>query len=275
MSAVDTLFSGLRQQGEKAFIPFITAGDPNLKATSELLSALVAQGSHLCEIGIPYSDPIADGPVIQASYTRVLNSGIGLDEIFQMLKETAPSLNAPVVTMVSHAIIHRRGLANYVSAAKESHVAGLIVPDLPVEESADLAAVCKAEDISLIQLITPNTPADRVQRIIDATTGFIYYVSVVGITGERQTLPEEIIESVQSVRDKTDLPICIGFGISTPEHVRLLAPVADGIIVGSAIVRRYASSESISPRQDAGLDTETVRKVGEYVKTLTHALATC
>ena len=275
MSAVDTLFSRLRQRGEKAFIPFITAGDPNLKATSELLSALVAQGSHLCEVGIPYSDPIADGPVIQASYTRVLNSGISLDEIFQMLAETAPALAAPVVTMVSHAIIHRRGLVEYVAAAKRAHVSGLIVPDLPVEESGELAAICRAEDLSLIQLITPNTPADRVERIIDATTGFIYYVSVVGITGERQTLPEEILASVQSVRERTDLPICIGFGISTPEHVRLLGPVADGIIVGSAIVRRYSNTVASESRQDAGLDSDTVQELAAYVETLTQALTAC
>ena len=275
MSEVDTLFNRLRQRGEKAFIPFITAGDPNLRATSQLLSALVAHGSHLCEIGIPYSDPIADGPVIQASYTRVLNSGIGLDDIFQMLKQTAPALAAPMVTMVSHAIIHRRGLANYVSAAKEAHVSGLIVPDLPVEESGDLATICKAEDLSLIQLITPNTPPDRVERIIEATTGFIYYVSVVGITGERQTLPEETLESVQSLREKSDLPICIGFGISTPEHVRLLAPVADGIIVGSAIVRRYSGALPAAAGQDAEMDADAVREVAAYVETLTHALATC
>ena len=240
-----------------------------------LMHAMVEAGADIIELGVPVSDPMADGPVIQASYTRVLNSGIGLDDIFKMLRETAPSLTAPVVTMVSHAIIHRRGLANYVSAAKEAHVSGLIVPDLPVEESGDLAAICKAEDVSLIQLITPNTPPDRVERIIEATTGFIYYVSVVGITGERQSLPEETLESVQSLREKSDLPICIGFGISTPEHVRLLAPVADGIIVGSAIVRRYSGALPVAAGKDAEMDADAVREVAAYVETLTHALAAC
>ncbi|MDG2409129.1 MAG: tryptophan synthase subunit alpha [Pirellulales bacterium] len=273
MSAVDELFTQLRERGEKAFIPFITAGDPNLQATSQLLTALVAQGSHLCEVGIPYSDPIADGPVIQASYTRVLNSGVGLDHIFEMLQQTVPSLAAPVVTMVSHAIIHRRGLAKYVAAAKQSHVSGLIVPDLPVEESSDLQAICSDADISLIQLITPNTPPDRVEQIVEATTGFIYYVSVVGITGERQKLPQEILESVQVLRTKTKLPVCIGFGISTPDHIRMLAPVADGIIVGSAIVRRYGST--IMKGGATGMDADALQEVEAYVKTLTATLAAC
>ena len=273
MSAVDELFTQLRARGEKAFIPFITAGDPNLQATSQLLAALVAQGSHLCEVGIPYSDPSADGPVIQASYTRVLKSGIGLEDIFQMLQKTVPALAAPVVTMVSHSIIHRRGPANYVEAAKQAHVSGLIVPDLPVEESSELQAICRDADMSLIQLITPNTPPNRAEQIIAATTGFIYYVSVVGITGERQKLPQEILESVQSLQAKTSLPVCIGFGISTPDHIRMLAPVADGIIVGSAIVRRFGSTPIKADA--AGMDPETLKEVEAYVKTLTAALAAC
>jgi tryptophan synthase alpha chain len=273
MSAVDKLFAQLRERGEKAFIPFITAGDPNLQATSQLLKSLVDRGSHLCEVGIPYSDPIADGPVIQSSYTRVLKSGIGLEDIFQMLQQTAPALAAPVITMVSHAIIHRRGIANYVESAKQAHVSGLIVPDLPVEESSELQTICRDADMSLIQLITPNTPPDRVDQIIAATTGFIYYVSVVGITGERLKLPQEVLENVQSLRAKTDLPVCIGFGISTPDHIRMLAPVADGIIVGSAIVRRYGSTKVTSAGEK--LDADSLKEVETYVESLTAALAAC
>lgn len=271
MSAVDTLFTELKARGEKAFIPFITAGDPNLQATSQLLGALVGQGAHMCEVGIPYSDPIADGPVIQASYTRVLEAGVRLEEIFQMLEQTTPTLGAPILTMVSHAIVHRRGVADYVESARNAGVAGLIVPDLPVEESAELRAICGSADMSLIQLITPNTPPDRAEQIIEATSGFIYYVSVVGITGERQTLPEQLVENVESLREKTSLPICIGFGISTPEHIRMLSPVADGVIVGSAIVKRFAQKTAC----DSTNHSDALREVEAYIKTLTTTLAAC
>jgi tryptophan synthase alpha chain len=148
--------------------------------------------------------------------------------------------------MVSYAIIYRRGLERYVADAKQAGVAGLIVPDLLVEESKELAAACRREEVSLIQLITPTTPRDRAKRIAEATTGFIYYVSVTGITGERNELPPNLIDNVGWLRQQTDLPVCIGFGISRPEHVKLLSPVADGLIIGSAIVRRIAETEKRS-----------------------------
>ena len=268
MSAVDRLFEELRTRGQKAFIPFITAGDPDLDFTSTLLKALVRQGSHLCEVGIPYSDPIADGPVIQESYTRALSAGVALSDIFEMLRQTTPELAAPVVTMVSHAIIYRQGLRKYVETAKQCGVAGLIVPDLPVEESGALQEICQEEDLSLIQLVTPNTPRDRALRIVAASSGFIYYVSVVGITGERKQLPEFLHENVGWLREQTDLPICIGFGISSPEHIRILAPIADGLIVGSAIVRRMAHDGEQS-------GSTVLQDVEEYVKTLIEATAGC
>ena len=242
MSAIDQLFTDLRRQGRKALMPFITAGDPDLHFTADVLRKLVAQGAHLCELGIPYSDPIADGPVIQASYTRALARKLRLGQIFEMLTEVAPELSAPLVTMVSYAIVYRHGVERYVIDAKAAGVAGLIVPDLPADEAAELVDVCRREDVSLIELVTPTTSRDRALRIIERTTGFIYYVSVAGITGERRELPPEIAENVAWLREQTELPICIGFGISQPEHVRALAPVADGLIVGSAIVRRMATA---------------------------------
>lgn len=261
MSAIDTLFAQLRGAGRKALMPFITAGDPDLEFTAEVLRRLVAQGCSLCELGIPYSDPIADGPVIQSSYTRALDQKIKLAEILDMLGRTAPSLPAPVVTMVSYAIIYRHGLDRYIADAKAAGVAGAIVPDLPVEESGPLAQICRREDFSLIHLITPTTPRDRARRIADRTTGFIYYVSVTGITGERTELPPEIVDNVTRLRQDTQLPICIGFGISRPEHVRLLMPVADGLIVGSAIVRRIAEA-TVKPRD------QVLQELGDYVAEL-------
>ena len=238
MSKVDDVFRTLRNEGKKAFMPFITAGDPNLETTGRLIGQFDEIGCHLCEVGIPYSDPIADGPVIQASYTRALAQGTSLINIMEMLAATAPPLKMPVITMVSYAIVYRWGLKRYVETAKQAGVSGAIVPDLLIEEADEFAEICRQADFSLIQLVTPTTPRERAVRIAESTTGFIYYVSVTGITGERTVLPAELADNVAWLREQTDLPICIGFGISKPEHIELLKPVCDGMIVGSAIVKR-------------------------------------
>ena len=265
VSAVDQLFHRLRAEGRKALMPFVTAGDPDLAFTAEVLAELARRGAHLCEVGIPYSDPIADGPVIQASYTRALARHVKLAEIIEMLSGITPKVSAPLVTMVSYAIVHRHGLGRYVDEAKQAGIAGAIVPDLLIEESGELAAICKAADFSLIQLVTPTTPRDRALTIAESSTGFLYYVSVAGITGERTQLPQQLLDNVTWLREQTDKPICIGFGISRPEHVRLLASVADGLIVGSAIVRRIAMAET-RPK------AEVLRDVGEYVGSLLAAI---
>ncbi len=265
MSAIDTLFEKLRREGRKALMPFVTAGDPDLDFTAAVIRRLVEAGSSMCELGIPYSDPIADGPVIQASYTRSLDKHIKLDAILATLGSVTQELPAPVLTMVSYAIVFRRGIERYTAAAKEAGVAGLIVPDLPADESDKLAEACRREDLSLVQLITPTTPRDRARRIAERTTGFIYYVSIAGITGERTELPPEIVDNVAWLREQTPLPVCIGFGISRPEHARMLAPVADGLIVGSAIVRRVARAAD-HPRE------EVLDKIADYVGELLAAM---
>lgn len=242
MSRIVRLFSDLRQAKRKAFMPFVTAGDPDLDFTADVIRELDRCGSSLCEVGIPYSDPIADGPVIQASYTRALEKKIKVADILGMLSRVSREVKMPLVTMVSYAIVYRYGLQKFVADAQAAGVAGAIVPDLLVEEAGELAAICKASDFSLIQLVTPTTPRERAVRIARASTGFLYYVSVTGITGERAELPPSLVENVGWLRTQTELPICIGFGISRPEHVKLLAPVADGLIVGSAIVRRIAEA---------------------------------
>jgi tryptophan synthase alpha chain len=262
---IPAVFAELRRKGRKALMPFVTAGDPDLAFTGAVLRELAARGASLCEVGVPYSDPIADGPVIQASYTRALDRGVKLAGILKMLGETTPKLTAPAVTMVSYAIVYRHGPEQYCDDARAAGVAGLIVPDLPVEESPTLAKICAARELSLIQLVTPTTPRDRAVRICETSTGFVYYVSVAGITGERTQLPADLVDNVGWLREQTKLPICIGFGISTPEHVNLLAPVADGLIVGSAIVRRIAAASDES--RDAVL-----KDVGEYLATLAGAL---
>ena len=266
MSRIDDLFADLRTSRTKAFMPFLTAGDPDLKFTAAAIKTLADRGASLCEVGIPYSDPIADGPVIQASYTRALQRKTGLTDILRMLGGLTPQVSIPLVSMVSYSIIYRRGLEAYVAAAQEAGLAGAIVPDLPVEESQALAEISRGADFSLIQLVTPTTPRERAVRIAEASSGFLYYVSVAGITGERQQLPPEIVENVAWLRGQTDLPICIGFGISRPEQVKELSQVADGVIVGSAMVRRFAQATT-RPHD------EVLAEVGNYAASLVAALA--
>jgi tryptophan synthase alpha chain len=266
MSRIDQLFADLRSKNKKALMPFVTAGDPDLEFTAAVLGELVARGAHLCELGIPYSDPIADGPVIQDSYTRALRQHVKLARILETLGSVAPKVAAPIVTMVSYAIVHRHGLARYVDDAQKAGAAGAIVPDLLVDEAGELSKICEKADFSLVQLVTPTTPRDRALRIAESSRGFLYYVSVTGITGERTALPQSLMDNVGWLREHTKLPICIGFGISTPEHVRQLAPVADGLIVGSAIVRRIAAASE-------GKDKKAVlQDVGDYVASLVSAL---
>lgn len=264
MSAIDQRFAELKKSGRKAFIPFITAGDPSLAMTARLLERLDQAGSAIGEVGIPYSDPIADGPVIQASYTRALRSGVKLDGIFECVRKVKAKLSMPLVTMVSYAIIHKRGLERFIDDAQAAGFAGAIVPDLLVEGAESIRQACQSRDFNLIQLVTPTTTRERMLRIAECSSGFIYFVSVTGITGERSELPPGLLDQVAWLRERTAVPICIGFGISRTEHVRLLSPVADGLIVGSAIVRRYADADD----QDAALvevDTLARELIGAMV----------
>ncbi len=243
-------------------MPFVTAGDPDLEFTAEILKRLDTAGCHLAEVGIPYSDPIADGPVIQASYTRALSGGVQLDTIFEMLTRVTKKISMPVVTMVSYSIIHRIGTDEYLRRSIESGVAGAIVPDLPVDESGPLEKQCRDVDFSLIQLITPTTSKSRAAEISGRSTGFIYYVSVTGITGARSELPAGIANSLQQLRQLTRTPVCVGFGISAPEHVQQLKPVADGMIVGSAIVQQIGAIGNGKSRKDVSDEvTEFARKM--------------
>ena len=241
MSAVDQLFADLKSKNEKALMPFFTAGDPDIETTAAIIRAADSSGASLCEVGVPYSDPIADGPVIQASYQRALDKKFRLQDVFDMGSKIAPEVKMPMVTMVSYAIIFRVGLEKYVAQAKAAGYSGAIVPDLLVEEAAEMSKICRDADFSLIQLVTPTTPRERQVQIAKSSSGFLYYVSVTGITGERTKLPTDLVDNVGWLREQTDLPICIGFVISGPETAARLAPVADGLIVGSAIVRRVLS----------------------------------
>ena len=263
MSAIDDLFADLRKQGRKALMPFLTAGDPDIETTRRLVAAAKDAGADLCEIGFPYSDPIADGPVIQASYQRALDEGFRIGSAMDLPSTIDAHTRPPLVAMTSYSIVDRMGIEMFVERAQTSGYAGVIVPDLLVEEADALAEVCRKRDFSLIQLVTPTTPRERQVRIANTSSGFLYYVSVTGITGERTALPSDLADNVRWLSEQTELPICIGFGISGPETARAIAPAADGLIVGSAVVRRIAEAN------DSG---SAVRSVGELIGQLRHAI---
>jgi tryptophan synthase alpha chain len=240
MNPVDEQFARLRAAGKKAFMPFVTAGDPDIGTTTALLPQLPAAGADLIEVGFPFSDPIADGPVVQASYTRALNAGLKIAEVFAGVKRatSAPGFATPVLGMVSYSLVFRRGPEAFVAQAKDAGLSGLIVPDLVADEADAFADVCRHADCKLVLLVTPTTTPERAAKIVRLCTGFVYCVSVVGITGERDRLPAELTRQLARLRTMTDLPLCVGFGVSRPDHVRHLKDIADGVIVGSALVKK-------------------------------------
>jgi tryptophan synthase alpha chain len=261
MNPIDPLFARLKADRKKAFIPFVTAGDPDLDATAQLVREIARRGASLIEIGFPYSDPIADGSVIQASYTRALGKGLSVDAIFGAMR-ALNEINIPLVAMVSYSLVYHRGPERFIIDAKAAGFSGAIVPDLPVDEADDLAKLAAKHDFKLILLVTPTTPRERATKIARLSTGFLYCVSVVGITGERSQLPADLLEQLRWLRTQTTLPMCVGFGISKPEHVRTLRD-SDGVIVGSALVRRLEAKKPID---------EIVKDVGDLVQELSHAL---
>ena len=262
MNPIDALFTRLRAEKRTAFMPFLTAGDPDVGATAALVRELARRGASLVEVGFPYSDPIADGPVIQASYTRALKKGVRVEDIFRSVRELGPA-GVPLVGMVSYSIVHRRGPEAFLNQAQEAGFSGAIVPDLPVEEAEGIARLAAGRDFKLIHLVTPTTPRERAVQIARLSTGFLYVVSTTGITGERDRLPEALVGHLAWLRQQTALPLCVGFGISTPDQMRLLRNVADGVIVGSAIVRRIEQSPPAN----------LVREVGELGQSLAAALS--
>ena len=236
MTAIDDVFATCRSEGRLAFMPFLTAGDPDLATTARAIAALDDGGADLIEVGFPYSDPIADGPTIQASYTRALDAGVRVEGILASLGGTAVA--APRIAMVSYAIVFRQGVEKFCAAAARAGVSGLIIPDLPGTDAGEMATVCRDSGLDLIQLVAPTTPRTRATEIVRTCTGFVYCVAVAGITGERAAVADTLQTQLRTLREETDLPLAVGFGISGPSQVDPLRDVADGIIVGSGIVRR-------------------------------------
>lgn len=251
MTAIDDTFAACRAENRLAFMPFLTAGDPDVAFTVKAIQRLAVAGVDLIEVGFPYSDPIADGPVIQASYTRALEKKIRVDDILSGLKSCdtdSETLAPPRIAMVSYAIVHRHGPETFCEHAKAAGLTGLIVPDLSGTDATEMKATTDAAGLDLIQLVAPTTPQSRAAEIVKTCSGFVYCVAVAGVTGERQAVADDLIKQLTWLRETTDLPLAVGFGISQPEHVAPLQDVADGVIVGSGIVRRMESGD------DAALD---------------------
>ena len=250
MTAISRCFENLRRNQECALIPFITAGDPDLETTAKALQVLDNSGADIIELGVPYSDPLADGPVIQAAATRALARGTTLEQVLEMLKEISPSLRSPIILFTYYNPILYRGVDKFLGQIKDAGVAGLVVPDLPLEESAGLIKPAAEMGIDLTLLVAPTSSPERIEAIARASQGFIYLVSVTGVTGIRTQMQTRVGDLLQQIRNVTDKPIGVGFGISDPEQARQVkAWGADAAIVGSAIVKRLAEG---TPEQ--GLD---------------------
>ncbi len=263
MNRIDAKFKELRDRNEPAFIPFITAGDPSLDVTRELIVEFDRKGSDLIELGVPFSDPIADGPVIQSSYYRALSGGVKLSDILELVKDVRKESEIPIVSMISQSILFKNGCDNFVRSAVKAGFDGATIPDLPVEEAEEIMEAGKKEGFKIICFIAPTTTSDRMELIVKKSQGFLYYISVVGITGARSELPADITENIQNIKRSTDLPVAMGFGISTPEQARAAGKVADGVIVGSAIMREI---EKFSNQGNKVLVDKVGRFVGELVK---------
>ena len=248
IARLEAVFAANRAAGRKALAPFVTAGDPDAATTVAVLEAIAKAGASFCELGVPYSDPIADGPVIQASYTRALGKGLTLADMFDAAKQASARVSMPILAMASYSLIFRRGIDRFVADAVAAGLAGFVVPDLPIEESDDLDTACRQAGLALVRLVTPTTPPDRAEAIAKKSTGFLYCVSVAGVTGARTELPPGLVDRVKWLKTKTDVPILVGFGISSPEQVKAVAEVADGVIVGSALVRRITEAAD-QPRE--------------------------
>lgn len=247
-------------KGGKAFIPFITCGDPDLETTGKIVRAAVENGADLIELGIPFSDPTAEGAVIQGANLRALSGGVTTDRIFDFVRELRQDVHIPLVFMTYANVVFSYGAEEFIRICAEIGIDGIILPDLPFEEKGEFQPICKQYGVDLISLIAP-TSADRIAMIAREAEGFLYIVSSLGVTGTRSEITTDLASIVKVVREHTDIPCAIGFGISTPEQAQRMAAISDGVIVGSAIIKLM---------EKYGRDA--AEPVGEYVKSMKEAV---
>ena len=244
----------------KAFIPFITCGDPDLETTAECVREAVRNGADLVELGIPFSDPTAEGPVIQGANIRALQGGVNTDKIFDFVRELRKDVSVPMVFMTYANVVFSYGAEKFISTCKEIGIDGLVIPDIPFEEKEEFQPYCKKYGIDLISFIAP-TSENRIAMIAKEAEGFIYIVSSLGVTGTRSEITTDLDKIVKVVRENTDVPCAIGFGISTPEQAHKMAETADGVIIGSAVIKILEKYGKESPVH-----------IGEYVKEIKQAI---
>ena len=262
MSRIEAVFADLRRRGARALVPYFCAGDPSLEVTGELVLEAARRGAAVIEVGLPFSDPLADGPTIQRAGARALRRGVSLYRLLPMLAQVTARTSTPVVVMTYVNPLHRYGFDAATRDLAKAGVAGLIVPDLPIEEAGPLAGPAREAGLDLVCVAAPTSGPARLRRIARMSRGFVYLVPLTGITGERADLPPELVTLVRDLRAVTTKPVCVGFGISTPAQVAAVTRHADGAIVGSAIV-------GLVERLDG--DPEMVRKVGDFVAALAGA----
>ena len=256
MTRIDQTFEKLKSEGKKAFVSYIMAGDPDFETSLELVMGLPAAGVDIIELGLPFTDPMADGPTIQLAGGRSLNSGMTLIRTLEMAKRfREKNDNTPIVIMGYYNPIYSYGVGQFLTDAKSSGIDGLIVVDLPPEEDDELCIPAQAAGINFIRLATPTTDENRLPKVLQNTSGFVYYVSITGITGAAEAQATDVGPEVARIQRNSGLPVVVGFGINTPEKAKAIAKVADGAVVGSAIVSELASGKPVS-------------KVLEFVKTL-------
>jgi len=252
-SAITARFQTLKAEGRMALMPFLMAGDPNLDVTADVLLSLQDNGADLVELGIPYSDPLADGPVIQASAYRALGSGTTPGKVLEMLQRLKGRLTIPVILFTYSNPLLNRGPERFFAEAAAAGAAGLVIPDLPLEEAERLSPLAAQHGLDLVLLVAPTTPAERMARIASASRGFTYLVSVTGVTGERANLEGRVASLVESLKGCCSIPVAVGFGISGPDQVIQVKQCgADGAIVGSALVKRIAAADPGSAAAEAG-----------------------
>jgi len=242
MSLITSTFEILKEKNKTAFIPFLMAGDPDYELSLEIIKTVDRAGTDLLEIGLPYSAPLADGPTIQQSARRALESGFKPRDVFQLVEDFRKESSTPVIIMSYLNLIHKFGGKNFIDRCQQSGVNGIIVPDLPPEEGQELKNL--SSQIDLIWLLSSNSPADRIEKVTRSAEGFIYAVSTPGTTGSREKISLEIKNTISKIKEIRDIPVCVGFGISRPEQVKSLAKFADGVIVGSAIIEVIEKSEN-------------------------------
>lgn len=242
ISRIEKTFRELKKRGKKAFIPYVMAGEPSLEKTKDIVAMFEACGADIVELGVPFTDPLADGPVIQRVSEKALERGVTLRRVISAVKDLRKDTKIPIVLMTYYNPVFKYGEENFVKDAKDAGVDGVIVPDLPPDEAGSFIRASRRESLDTIFLLAPTSTPERIKKVVGASRGFIYYVSITGITGSRLLLDGSLETLLSEIRRYTDKPIAVGFGVSTPEEASAVSKVSDGVIVGSAIVKRLNES---------------------------------